>query len=1115
MSNNNETTTKFKVDISELKQAMQEAKRSIAVANSEFKAVSSSMDDWSKSSDGISAKLKQLETTMSAQKTVLNSLEAQYEAVKEEQGENSKAADDLLIKINNQKAAINKTEKEISNYQTTLGEVSEAEKKAAKSGKDVSDVLDEMKNEAEDAGDGFTVLKGAMAEFAGNVVTGLANTLKDAAMSMLNLAGETREYRAELGKLETAFTTAGHSSETATKTYKDLYAVLGDEGQATEAANHLAKLAKNEQDLAKWTNIATGVYGTFGDSLPIEGLTEAANETAKTGALTGGLADALNWAGVNEDKFQAQLDKCSNEQERQALIMDTLNGLYDDAATKYKEVNKDLMDAQRAESELADATAQLGAVAEPVTTSFKLMGAEFLNSLLPSVKELGSGFTDLINGTKGAEEGIATALSNIVTSVLTKLTQIMPQVASIAVSLITNLTQSILSMLPQVLDLGLQIITQLIQGITGAAPDLITSIVSCISGLIDAILDNLPLILEAGIELLVALGEGLLDALPDLLKKVPEIIDALCSTIVKLVPEIIEAGVTLLTALTEDLPYIIECICDAIPIIINAIVSNIEVLVPALVNAGVMLLTALVKNLPLILATILLAVSQILSSIVASIIDAVPRLAQTGLTLLKGIVGKIGEAAKWIGSKMVTIVTAMKTAITNKINEFKTIGKNIVEGVWNGIKGMKDTITKNVKKFFTGIVDGAKDALGIHSPSRVFRDQVGAQIAEGVIVGIKNKYKKVKKTAAELATLTYEAAKERLDTQKKYSSISLVNELSYWKKIVNSTKKGTQGYKDALLEYKTVRDSLNEQIKKAEDDYATKVSEVKTKLISDIQAVTDKYDDAVKSRANSIVSSMKLFDEFSSTTEKSAEDLLNNLESQVNGIYEWDEALRALSSRGVSDGLVTQLQEMGVSALADIKTLVAMTDEELTKYVALWDIKNQLATDRAVEEYKGLREESQAEIQKLIQTANKDLNELEKDYKNTLLELGVAVSDTSVDIGKGIVQSLKKGIESQREELMSYLKSLFSSIVSTAKSSLNLTGAISGSDLGSTLNSVNTSGVSSTLSGLSSAASSSTGGTGATTVINNYEQTINSPQALTRLEIYRQSKNLLAFNGGA
>ena len=433
----------------------------------------------------------------------------------------------------------------------------------------------------------------------------------------------------------------------------------------------------------------------------------------------------------------------------------------------------------------------------------------------------------------------------------------------------------------------------------------------------------------------------------------------------------------------------------------------------------------------------------------------------------------------------------------------------------NGIKNMKNTITKNVKKFFGDIVESAKEKLGIHSPSKVFEKTVGENIALGVIKGMKNKYKNVKMTAAELASITYESAKTRLDTYKKYNDLSLANEVAYWKKILATTKKGTQGYKDVQLAYKTARDSLNEQIKKAEDDYAAKVSDVKTKLITNIQAVTDKYDEAVKSRANSLVNSMDLFEEFSSTTEKSATDLLNNLEGQVTAIYEWDEALRTLSSRGVSDSLMTQLQEMGVKSLADIKTLVNMTDEELTKYVSLWDIKNQLATDRAVEEYKDLREQSQAEIKELIETANKDLIDLEKDYNASLLELGVSTKDSSVSIGEGIVQGLKEGIASQREELMSYIKDLFNSIVSTAKNSLDLTSAISGGGIGATISSLDTSGLKSVTSSITSAAGAASEAIEAATVINNYNQTINSPQALTRLEIYRQSKNLLAFNGGA
>lgn len=272
----NETTTKFKVDISELKKAMQEAKRQVAVANSEFKAVASSMDDWSKSSEGLKAKLKQLDSNLKAQDKVLNSLEEQYKLTVEQMGEGSKASEDLKIKINNQKAVINNTKREIDKYNKSLEQVSEAEKEASKSGKSVVEVLEDMGDSANDTSEGFTTFKGAIATFSGNLLTSFVGAIGEAIGSLVSLADETREYRTELGKLETAFTTAGFSAETGTDIYKDFYAILGDEGQTVEAVNHLAQLANNQEDLAKWTDIATGVYATFGDSLPIENLTEAA-----------------------------------------------------------------------------------------------------------------------------------------------------------------------------------------------------------------------------------------------------------------------------------------------------------------------------------------------------------------------------------------------------------------------------------------------------------------------------------------------------------------------------------------------------------------------------------------------------------------------------------------------------------------------------------------------------------------------------------------------------------------------------------------------------------------------------------------------------------------------
>lgn len=196
----------------------------------------------------------------------------------------------------------------------------------------------------------------------------------------------SREYRTEMGKLDTAFHVSGFSSETAKKTYSDLNAVLGDTGQATEAAQMLAVLADNEKELSSWTDICTGVYARMGAAVPVEELIASSNETARSGVLTGGLVDALIQAGHSEEQFQAKLDACSTEQERQKLIMDTLNGTYKKASAQYKETNKDVMEANRANERLSAAFAELGRVGEPILTAIKNKVSEMVQAAVPHIQ---------------------------------------------------------------------------------------------------------------------------------------------------------------------------------------------------------------------------------------------------------------------------------------------------------------------------------------------------------------------------------------------------------------------------------------------------------------------------------------------------------------------------------------------------------------------------------------------------------------------------------------------------------------------------------------------------------------------------------------------------------
>lgn len=768
MPSNNETTTKFKVDISELKNAMQEAKRAVAVANSEFKAAASTMDDWSKSTDGISAKLKQLDTTLSSQKTILSSLEAQYEALTDEQKAGSKAADDLIIKINNQKAAINNTEREISKYEDALREVGEAEKIAAKTGRDVAEVLEDVGEEAEDASDGFTVLKGAVATFVGNALTGLANGLRDAASNLLGLAEETREYRTELGKLETAFTTAGFTTEAATQTYKDLYAVLGDEGQTVEAANMLAKLCDTEEELAEWTTIATGVYGTFGNSLPIEGLAEAANETAKTGSLTGSLADALNWAGVNEDSFQESLDKCTTEQERNALITNTLNGLYSEAAKKYEETNKSVMDANRANSDYTDTLAEMGAKIEPVTIALKQGFNELLQELLKLVSDV-----DMEAFTAAIEEGFRVLKDEVLPAVKEGLGWIIENKDIIVAGLtaiatgfaafkVANIITSVINAVKN-LSSVLSVLKIAMAALGGPVTIIITLVAALVAGFI-ALWNKSDAFREFWI--------GLWD-------NIKSVFDKAVSGIV--------------TFFTETIPNVFKSV-------INFIKKNWTTLLTFLINpfAGLFKYfyenntkfkefvdTAIkyIKELPSKVwkwlkdtitkvtnwrADMISKAKETALNFIKNIIDVVKGLPSKMWSFFSDILTKVatwgvnlGSKAREAGKKLFdTIVSTIK----DLPSKFLSIGSDLISGLWKGISGSIGGLYNNVKNSLSGLVDKAKNALGIHSPSKVFADEVGKWIPEGIAVGIDKNAKSALNSMRDLATNTIGAARSGLNT---------------------------------------------------------------------------------------------------------------------------------------------------------------------------------------------------------------------------------------------------------------------------------------------------------------------------------------------------------------
>lgn len=195
-------TTRFKADITNLKAGITEANRHIKLANAEFKAAASGMDDWTKSADGISAKLESLDTVMSEQKKVLSNLEKQYELTVAAQGENSTAAENLEIKIANQKATINKTAREINKFNNELDSLQNAEQDAERTSGDLEDGLNDLGDAAEDSKDGFTVMKGALSDLVSDAIGSAISGVKDFVGQLWELPEATKEFRSVFGAMQ-------------------------------------------------------------------------------------------------------------------------------------------------------------------------------------------------------------------------------------------------------------------------------------------------------------------------------------------------------------------------------------------------------------------------------------------------------------------------------------------------------------------------------------------------------------------------------------------------------------------------------------------------------------------------------------------------------------------------------------------------------------------------------------------------------------------------------------------------------------------------------------------------------------------------------------------------
>lgn len=313
--------------------------------------------------------------------------------------------------------------------------------------------LDGAEDEIEDVGvaagnssDGFTIMGGALADLISDVIQGAVSAIGDLLGSLFELSEATEEYRTMQAKLEGSAQSFGYSVDFVNEKYKQFYGYIGDDQAATNAITNLMGLGTTTESVSKLAEGAIGVWASYGDSIPIESLTESINETIQVGKVTGTMADTINWAkdaneNLNkalsgnkdaqnafneaikeglpvEDAFNEALVKITDEQERADVVAQFLNTTYGESKTVYDELNGSVTAANEAELALKDTQAQLGETVAPVNNALTNLKNQALMAIVPLVEALAKAFMDLYNWLS-ANPGVMTLVTGVAIALAT------------------------------------------------------------------------------------------------------------------------------------------------------------------------------------------------------------------------------------------------------------------------------------------------------------------------------------------------------------------------------------------------------------------------------------------------------------------------------------------------------------------------------------------------------------------------------------------------------------------------------------------------------------------------------------------------------------------------
>jgi phage-related protein/uncharacterized coiled-coil DUF342 family protein len=612
-----------------------------------------------------------LTETIDKQKDKLNELKEQYASAVLEQGKSSNEAKELKGEIKTLSNELKDNESKLKESTSAVDKFTSAEDSAGSSTLKLGDLIKaNLTSEAIIAG-----VKG-LASAMTSMVGGLVNLGKEAIQSYA-------DYEQLVGGVETLFKdSAGIVEEYASNAYKTA-GLSANDYMETVTSFSASLLQSLNNDTAKSAEVADMAITDMSDNANKMGTDMSMIQSAYQGFAK------QNYTML--DNLKLGYGGTKTEMER--LLAD---------ATKISGVEYDISSLNDVYQAIHVIQGELGITG---TTA-----KEASTTISGSVNSMKSAWTNLVTGIADDNADFDNLISNFVDSIMTMADNILPRI-SIALDGIVNLILGLAdTMLPKILEMGVQLIQNLISGITGNIGSLMTGINQIINTILNALITMLPQIIQAGIQVIVSLIQGIASSLPTLIPQIIECVTLIVETLLDNIDLIIDAGIQLLIGLAEGLIESLPNLIDKIPVIIDKLIQAITNNLPKIIEMGIELIIQLAVGIVKAIPNLVAAVPKLIISLVTGIANYYSQMISKGKELL----GKI------------------KDGIVEGISKIPEVGKNLVQGLWNGINDAKDWVLNKIKGFGQSILNGIKSFFGIHSPSTVFKDQIGSNLALGI-----------------------------------------------------------------------------------------------------------------------------------------------------------------------------------------------------------------------------------------------------------------------------------------------------------------------------------------------------------------------------------------------